>query len=76
MKLPRWFRDARDDLLCHVLRHRDYEQVIDVETTTGEIMPESLVTYRCSRCEIVLRQEEWRLAPSWVRARLSGIVSP
>lgn len=73
MKPQRWFRDARDDLICLVLRHQDYEQIIDVESPTGEITPECIVSYRCSRCGIVLRQEEWRLAPSRVKARLSEI---
>ena len=73
MKLWRYLQDARDDLMCWFLGHMDEEMEIGVHTPTGEILPDSIVEFGCSRCYRVLRQEEWALVPAWVRADLSSV---
>ena len=68
-----WVQGVCYDLMCWFLGHMDEEMEIGVRTPTGEILPDSIVEFGCSRCYLVLREEEWALVSPWVRADLSSV---
>ena len=74
MKFWRCLQDVRDALMCWFVGHRDEGLEIGVRMPTGEILPDSIVEFGCSRCYRILREEEWALVPAWVRADLSFLV--